>query len=581
MTKLKTQILMTACIALAGGSMLSSGALAVRKPTVTSQIYGAGSSLVAPYWVQTGNCFSSAVPLLEENSVSPPTPPTLVTITPFNYVGTSPATSQNCATTVENPSFAVNYISTGSGIGVQGVYSHNPQVYGQVNQSGTPAYYPSVQYGLSDYGIVQNDVNIYNEGGTEGSGSSAATVVAPGVTPGAGQYGNPLQLYGPLIVFPFSVDPVAIAYNSVYEKVYNPDTQTVTSYHFNINSKYARSDGSGGLRLSPTTYCKIFTGEITNWNDPAIKKDNGKQSLEDPSDPTPAAHWTVPLQIVGRSDSSGTTSIIYRHLATICGALITAGTNPYAAAGSHSLPSTLQGPAYTSSNPNYPSVSGETVGKFTLANLNAGVAQYLTFSSVTPNGSNGNVDSSGAVNENAITLGRIAYLGPDYALPYVNSTDANNYGLQTASLENASSQFEEPSPATALSAFSVLTPPTGSAAADPANWVVGVAAGSSIANPTTRGAYPIVGTTNFFGYQCYHAANIANKMSALISYIEQKQINTSKTGILSSAGLAPVPKAWGTAIVGNFAKNTSGNGLNVAAAGAAGACAAGNGLVGG
>ena len=91
--------------------------------------------------------------------------------------------SQNCATTIEIPNDTVNYISTGSGIGVQGIYSHNPQVYGQVNQSGAPAYYPSVQYGLSDYGIVDADVNIYNNGGTEGSGSSAATVVAPNVTP--------------------------------------------------------------------------------------------------------------------------------------------------------------------------------------------------------------------------------------------------------------------------------------------------------------------------------------------------------------------------------------------------------------
>jgi ABC-type phosphate transport system substrate-binding protein len=579
MTKLKTRILMSACVAVAGSAMLSSEALAANKPAVANQIYGAGSSLVAPYWVQTGNCYGETVPLLEETSVNPPQPPISVTITPFNYVGTSPATSQNCNTTHINTNYTVNYISTGSGIGVAGVYSHDPKQYGYVDQNDT-MYYPSVQYGLSDYGIVQTDVNVYNQGGTEGS----VTVTAPNVTPTGSQYRNPLQYYGPLIVFPFSVDPVTIAYNSTYEKVFNPSNSAVTSYHFNVKSSYVRADGSGGLRLSPGTYCKIFTGEITNWNDPAIKKDNGNQSLKDPSDPTPTASWTVPIQIVGRSDSSGTTSIWYRHLATICGALITASSNPYAAAGSHTLPASLRdssGGVYNTSNPNYPAVTGETVGLYTTANLNSGVAQYLTFSSITPNGSNGNVDSSGAANANAITLGRIGYLGPDYALPYVTSTGANNYGLETATLKNASGQFEAPSPATALAAFSVLTPPSGSNASDPANWVVGVAAGSAIANPTTTGAYPIVGTTNFFGYQCYHNTNTALEVKNLINYIENKPINTSKTGILASAGLAPVPKAWATAILDNFYSNTSSNGLNIAAAGAAGACAAGNGLVGG
>jgi phosphate transport system substrate-binding protein len=583
MTKLKTQILMTACIALSGAAMLSSDALAAGKPVASNQIYGAGSSLVAPYWVQTGNCFGATVPLLEENSVSPPSAPTSVTITPFNYVGNPSSNSQNCATTHTLPNDTVNYISTGSGIGVQGVYSHNPQVYGQVNQTGSPAYYPSVQYGLSDYGIVQTDVNIYNQGGTEGSGSSAATVVAPGVTPGAGQYGNPLQLYGPLVAFPFSVDPVAFAYNSVYEKAYNPSSpSTPTTYSFNVRSTYVRSNGSGGLRLSPTTYCKIFTGEITNWNDPAIKADNGNQSLEDPSDPTPKAKWSVPLQVVGRSDSSGTTSIFYRHLATICGGLITAGTNPYAAAGSHSLPTGLQGPAYTSSNPNYPSVSGETVGEFTRGNLNAGVAQYITFSTITPNGTNGNFDSSGKASTTNITLGRIGYLGPDYALPYVSSTNANTYGLKTATLKNSSGQWEAPSPVTALAAFSVLTPPSGSAAINPSNWVQTIANTSPLGNPTTSGAYPVVGTTNFFGYQCYATAARAKEVVNLLQYIENKAINTDKVnGILAAAGLGPVPKAWAVAILDNFTNNTSGNGLTVAGLGATGACSAGNGQVGG
>jgi phosphate transport system substrate-binding protein len=53
-----------------------------------------------------------------------------------------------------------------------------------------------------------------------------------------------------------------------------------------------------GLNLDGETIGKIFDGEITKWNDPAIKKLNSKFKLPD-----------EPIAVVHRSDSSGTTAV--------------------------------------------------------------------------------------------------------------------------------------------------------------------------------------------------------------------------------------------------------------------------------
>src|SRR5262249_16958215 len=158
-------------------------------------------------------------------------------------------------------------------------------------------------------------------------GGGPANHVGVSVQPpggGSGTYPNPAERYGALVQFPVLIAPVVIAYDPVYKKVRNGDN-SVTEYTFNIHRP--RADGSGALRLDRDTYCKIFNGQITDWNDAAIKALNGGVSLKDPADPTPVGSWSVPMQITGRFESSGTTSIFTRHLAAACAAL---GGNQYA-----------------------------------------------------------------------------------------------------------------------------------------------------------------------------------------------------------------------------------------------------------
>ncbi|MGW4482255.1 phosphate ABC transporter substrate-binding protein PstS [Amycolatopsis sp. NPDC004368] len=64
-------------------------------------------------------------------------------------------------------------------------------------------------------------------------------------------------------------------------------------------------DGVQGLTLTPSVIAKIFTGAIKNWNDPAIKAVKGNESLTLPD---------KPIQVVSRSDESGTTDNFQKYL---------------------------------------------------------------------------------------------------------------------------------------------------------------------------------------------------------------------------------------------------------------------------
>ncbi len=65
-------------------------------------------------------------------------------------------------------------------------------------------------------------------------------------------------------------------------------------------------EGLDELRLDPDALAGIFLGEITNWNDPAIAALNEGAELPD-----------TPIQVVHRSDSSGTTAIFTGYMEQI------------------------------------------------------------------------------------------------------------------------------------------------------------------------------------------------------------------------------------------------------------------------
>jgi hypothetical protein len=237
-------------------------------------------------------------------------------------------------------------------------------------------------------------------------------------------------------------------------------------------------------------------------------------------------------------------------------------------------------------------VAGETLGKFTLTVLNSGAAQYTAFTAV-PGGSNpSNCTYPGATA--CIQLGRLTYSGTDYVLPYVLETQNNSYGLNTTTLENYDGQWEEGTPDTAQIAYSVVQAPQTSSKGkycasctsfgyrdDPTAWVQSNAATALIADPTSSGAYPLVGTSNFIAYTCYHSKNQEKTLADVLKYVSDEPINYDVAkGILASAGLAPMDKQWREAIKTTFSTNADGLGLNFEPAGAPGACSA-SGIYGG
>jgi phosphate transport system substrate-binding protein len=64
--------------------------------------------------------------------------------------------------------------------------------------------------------------------------------------------------------------------------------------------------GVADLKLSRDAYAGIFLGKVTEWNDPAIAKENPGVTLPD-----------MPINVAFRSDGSGTTFVFTKHLAAI------------------------------------------------------------------------------------------------------------------------------------------------------------------------------------------------------------------------------------------------------------------------
>jgi phosphate transport system substrate-binding protein len=527
-------------------------------------IYGGGASLPAPYIRQAGDCYGQSTDLISAPSVAG-AEPTATSLPAFNYTGTP---AKNCANASDkvNTRNTIFYDSTGSGLGIAAFYSHNPQKWGDTNPDpSTVTYFPNVHFAMSDAGLDATQVGIYNNGGgTIGSGSSAVEVAPKGSDPTGNQVPTPEPLYGPMIQVPALIAAVAVAYDPVYRKV--KINNQVIEYKF--NNQFPRADlpgggSSGGLRLDNEALCLIFNGQIQNWAHPKLKNLNANKSLKDPQDPS---NFNVPLVIVGRSDSSGTTSIFTRHLAAVCGG-ISGVVNQYSN-GSTSLPSALTtgGGSYDASQPNDPA-PGETLGKFTRARGNEGVAKYIDFTRVPIS------------NGDELTQGRVGYVGPDYTLPASAATGVNSYELNTFSIRNKAGSYRAPTIAAAQAAFGAVLPPQSDASGNfdpgatgnglrsqPFAWAQSPDKSNSLADPDGRSSYPIVGTSNFLFYQCYANNRVAQAIEQFVNwYYNSNTVADAREpdlGILATNSFAPLPSAWRRAIRTTFSLNTDGLNLD-------------------
>ncbi|HEX8055587.1 MAG TPA: substrate-binding domain-containing protein [Novosphingobium sp.] len=302
----KSTLLLTAC---SFSVLAANTAHAVEQQLPAVELRGGGASSVAEILPRIANCMGN--PGAGLNKVGS-NDGSLNTVLPGSYVPTAPTAANpafDCATQEVQPNTETKYISTGSGAGrtmwktlstvnLNGTANNiNPFTGG----AGVPSGWANLQFAFSDSPISAQEKIDYDNN---------ANIIA--------------NKAGPAIQFPLFVLPVAVAYNPAYG-VKSTGAGPV-DLKFNVKVPVSVNGVvSGGLKLSKDVYCKIFNGEITNWNNAALKTLNANLSLHDATNDT-LARWTAegaPIRLVGRVDNSGTTDIFTRALAAQCPGRVT------------------------------------------------------------------------------------------------------------------------------------------------------------------------------------------------------------------------------------------------------------------
>lgn len=543
-------------------------------------LHGAGASLPQTVMRQAADCYGLKSPLaFGVTSGSAPASTTL-----FDFDFNTPAADTignrfNCAANsaqpaVVSPNFGaprivqpnvdIFYLSTGSGQGIT-AFLNNRLSATVVASSGFPLYTSAdgYQFSNSDTALSAANVTTYNTALINPFGRYAAAATAA-------------NLFGPAIQIPLMVAPVAIAYDPVYAKERN-NGGLINEYHFTVAG--ARADGSGGLKLTRVQYCGIVNGTITNWNQLPTTVVN-----KDINDPAP---FNVPIRLVGRSESSGTTSLFTRAMAAQCGTTgnrfgnsegrlpydgvtTVAGTVYTGAAGAVSPTNSLSG-AFFDKASNSITIGTEAAGLFTVANGNDGVAQAINY----------HPDPSSTVGDRTLN-GRIGYVSPENVLPATLYNGSNNYGLNTASLQvnGTGTVFVGPDAKQASAAFAGIQPPqskgtagaydatvTTSDRANPLAWVQLTDKSVSLAAPVK--GYPIVGSTNGLLYTCYATTERRQAVNGFFATLMGKTPKDSNNqafavafatdavnGLMAKNGLAPLPGSWKNAITETFFKKS-------------------------
>ncbi|NUR80609.1 MAG: phosphate ABC transporter substrate-binding protein PstS, partial [Dermatophilaceae bacterium] len=151
--------------------------------------------------------------------------------------------------------------------------------YAQIEGSGSSWSEVIVQQWISDVDAYGMKVTYQGSGSSQGRKDFAANVTDFGISEipyqGTDEFGNADNANGR----DFAYLPIVAG-------------GTAFTYQLRIGGKQVKN-----LRLSGATIAKIFTNQITNWSDPAIKADNNGRILP-----------SLPITPVVRSDGSGTTA---------------------------------------------------------------------------------------------------------------------------------------------------------------------------------------------------------------------------------------------------------------------------------
>ncbi|HDR9583598.1 TPA: substrate-binding domain-containing protein [Burkholderia stabilis] len=365
------------------------------------------------------------------------------------------------------------YFSVGSGAGQNAFLNNQPTFFG-TGVSGT------VHFANSDAALTTAQVTSYNAS-TVGSNS------------------------GPLIQIPYIVTAITVP-------VVN--APAVTS----AITPQTTPGQAHSIALNDNDLCGIFSGKITDWNN-VINPETGLVYTT----------TSKPIKVVYRSDSSGTTELLTRHLAAVC----------------------------TTAN----TASGvKFIDSLTFANTSAFPTGVPT--NFIPASGSGGVRGSLATLLSAGTAA-VAYLSPDYTNTFLASqstvvTSSGALQLPIASLYNSSnSTYYAPTYANATTALGTISAPSNPA--DPNAWVpVSGPAYTALANPAA--GYPVSGTSQIILSQCYANSAVTSNVQ---SFLNNHYTAANYASIVHGNGFDTVPSNFRTAISANFLSNTSGNNLDI------------------
>ncbi|VWB14839.1 ABC-type phosphate transport system periplasmic component-like protein [Burkholderia lata] len=364
------------------------------------------------------------------------------------------------------------YYSVGSGAGQNAFLNNQPTFFG-AGVTGT------VHFANSDAALTTAQVTAYNNTGL-------------GTT------------NGPLIQIPYIVTAITVPVVNAPAVTSSVTPQTTPGQAHSI-------------ALNDNDLCGIFSGALTNWNQVTNPETNTAYSLN------------APIKVVYRSDSSGTSELLTRHLAAVC---TTANTKAGVTfVDSLTFANTTAFPAGVPSN-------------FVGASGSGGVRGSLT-----------SLSSAGTA--------AVAYLSPDYTNTFLASqssvvTSSGALQLPIASLYNTTAKaYYAPTYANATKALGTISTP-----ADPTNpnaWVpVSGSDYAALANPSA--GYPVSGTSQIILSQCYSNAAAG---TAVHDFLNNHYMNASYASVVHGNGFDTVPSSFQTAISANFLSNSSNNFLDI------------------
>jgi predicted extracellular nuclease/ABC-type phosphate transport system substrate-binding protein len=349
-----------------------------------------------------------------------------VNFSQFNYCGTGEANGTATYTGTASVPLACAYVSAASG---------TPTVLGTPNQAPTPLPNPPAgAYALTTYPAFQTGVTSLTSSAplfTFSTGGLSASDLATYASNKLASRGNPIQ--------------VPVLFGAI-----------IPALNANIN-------GGVSPNLTTTELCKVFDGQITNYNQIAS-----------------TASLNLPIQVVVRSDSSSTTSVFTEYLANAC-------------SGSGVVTPGFVGYYITAATDLFPTSAGNPSTSFIRRTGDDGVSDYV-----------------------ATTSGGVGYVESAFAQPYsVNAPlTANTPAPIQAALQNpVSGSFLTAT----LSAVRNALANVGLSANTTYPCVLSVTGVPVV--PTIGNAYPIVTQSYSLTYSKYATSADVNAVKGLFSFI--------------------------------------------------------------